>query len=98
MLTDDGWESEIGQALRKRRLQDNLSQKAFAAKAGIGLNTLMKLEAGGGSSLRTFIRVLRALRKTDVFEGLEPERLATFEEFQRFNGAARQRASKGQLP
>jgi len=55
------WESELGQRLRATRKRARLSQAGLAARANVSLSAVKSLEAGRGSSLKTFISVVRAL-------------------------------------
>jgi transcriptional regulator with XRE-family HTH domain len=55
------WEADLGQRLRVARKRARLSQSALAAKANVSLSAIKSLEAGRGSTLRTFVSVVRAL-------------------------------------
>ncbi len=57
----DAWEAELGQRLRTARKRARLSQAALATKANVSLSAIKSLEAGRGSTLRTFVGVVRAL-------------------------------------
>ena len=65
-------EALIGEKLRCYRLDQNLSQELVASKAGISRGVLQRMESGAGTSLRTFIGVLKALQLEDWFETLAP--------------------------
>lgn len=65
-------ESLIGDRLRAYRLDRNLPQEVVASKAGISRGVLQRLENGGGTSLRTFIAVLKALQLEDWFDTVAP--------------------------
>lgn len=65
-------ESLIGEKLRAYRLDKNLPQEVVASKAGISRGVLQRLENGRGTSLGTFIGVLKALQLEDWFETLAP--------------------------
>lgn len=65
-------ESLIGDRLRAYRLDRNLPQDVVASKAGISRGVLQRLENGGGTSLRTFIAVLKALQLEDWFDTVAP--------------------------
>lgn len=64
--------TETGQRLRRLRLDAGLSQAQLAAKAGVSLTALQKLEAGAGSTLSTYIRVLKALGLLSTLDTLAP--------------------------
>lgn len=57
----DAWESELGQRMRAARKRARLSQAALAERANVSLSAVKSLEAGRGSSLKTFVSVVRAL-------------------------------------
>lgn len=61
MATSQQIEREIGQRLARLRLARNVTQADLAEKAGIGVRTLRRLEAGDPSTLDTFLRVAAAL-------------------------------------
>ena len=63
---------ELGLRLRKLRLQKNFTQEAVAAGAGVSLRTLRSLEMGRGSSVETFLGVLKALGNARAIEFLAP--------------------------
>jgi transcriptional regulator with XRE-family HTH domain len=68
--TTDELVTAIGQDLRQLRKQAGLSQALLAQKAGISERALRNLESGQGSSLATFIGVLKALRQDTVLDAL----------------------------
>jgi transcriptional regulator with XRE-family HTH domain len=55
------WEVELGQRVRLARKRTRLSQQALAARSNVSLSAVKSLEAGRGSTLRTFVSVVRAL-------------------------------------
>jgi transcriptional regulator with XRE-family HTH domain len=61
MATSQQIEREIGQRLARLRLARNVTQADLAEKAGIGVRTLRRLEAGDPSTLDTFLRVAAVL-------------------------------------
>ena len=64
---------DLGKRLRALRLRRNISQQQLADKAGLSLRALINLEGGAGSSVATFVRVLKALDHTAGIELLAPE-------------------------
>ena len=60
-------QSQLGSRLAKLRLARNVTQQTLAARSGVGLRTLRRLEAGQPTSLDTFVRVVIAL---GLHEGL----------------------------
>lgn len=65
-------EVTLGERLKTLRIHRNLDQKSLAERAGISVRTLRNLEAGGGSSLRTLIEVVRVLGRASWFETIAP--------------------------
>lgn len=65
-------EAEFGQQLRLLRLRQNIDQRHLAGQAGVALNVVKRLEAGRGATLKSLIKVLRALGRTDWLNTLAP--------------------------
>jgi transcriptional regulator with XRE-family HTH domain len=63
---------ELGSRLARHRLNLNLSQEQIAEKAGLGVNTISRIEQGKSTQLSNFIRVLRALELVENLELLVP--------------------------
>ena len=72
MKTSRQMETEIGSRLAQLRLSRNVTQSTLARNSGIGLRTLRRLEAGGPSTLDTFLRVALALDLGDAILGEVP--------------------------
>ncbi|MFD2449887.1 helix-turn-helix domain-containing protein [Vogesella fluminis] len=62
----------LGERLKTLRIHRNLDQATLAERAGISVRTLRNLEAGGGSSLRTLILIVRALGRESWFDTIAP--------------------------
>ena len=60
----------IGQRLRALRLSNNLSQTELAARAGVSLMMLRRLESGGEGPLLAWVKLLQALHALDVLESI----------------------------
>ncbi len=65
-------EVALGGRLRELRLRQNLGQAEVAASAGVGRRAIYTLESGGGSTVETLLRVLKALGVTDPIAALAP--------------------------
>ena len=63
---------QIGGEFRRLRLSRNFDQRSVSIKAGVSVRALRNLEIGGGSSIETMCRVLKALDAGEVFERLVP--------------------------
>ncbi len=73
ILNPEELEAVIGENIKALRLQRNWNRKKLSAHAGVSLGTLRNLELGFGSSIKTLIRVVRALGKEDWLENLAPQ-------------------------
>jgi transcriptional regulator with XRE-family HTH domain len=71
IMSDDAIIETIGDFVRHHRLEQNITQKDLAIKAGINRTTLSDLELGRRCQLVTLIQVLRILNKLHVFESFE---------------------------
>jgi transcriptional regulator with XRE-family HTH domain len=87
-------EAEIGRRLEATRLQQNISQEELAAEAGVSRRTITRLENGGGISVETLIRLMRALGIANRLEALLPEPGVTPIDRVRLKGKERQRARR----
>jgi transcriptional regulator with XRE-family HTH domain len=85
-------EAEIGRRLEGVRLAANVSQAQLAAEAGVSRRTITRLENGGGVSLDTLIRVMRALDIADRLDALLPDPNVRPIDRIRLKGKQRQRA------
>jgi len=70
--TVEDWEQVLGAQVRAARIAADLDQVSLAERADVSLGALKNLEAGKGSSLKTLVRVVRALDRTDWLESLAP--------------------------
>jgi len=64
---------ELGEAIRRLRVNRGMTQAEAAAKAGIALRSLAALERAGKSSLESFVRALSALQASDVIGKIAPQ-------------------------
>lgn len=87
-------EAEIGRRLEAIRLEENISQDALAAEAGVSRRTITRLENGGGISVETLIRLMRALGVANRLEALLPEPGIRPIDRVRLKGKQRQRARR----
>lgn len=65
-------EFELGDSLKRMRLNKNLDQKTLAARAGVSVRALRGLENGEGSTLKTLISVVRALGRESWLQTVAP--------------------------
>lgn len=71
-LTSDELELTLGANLRALRLARNIPQRVLAERAGIGTTALKHLEGGHGATVKTLVRVVRALGRDDWLAGVAP--------------------------
>jgi len=70
--TTDDWEALIGEQFRGLRIAAGMDQTQLADLAGVSVGTVKGLEQGRGSTLRTLVRIARALGREDWLRGLAP--------------------------
>jgi transcriptional regulator with XRE-family HTH domain len=70
--TTGEWEAILGGEVRAARIAANFDQAELARRADISLGAVKNLEGGKGSSLKTLVRVVRALGRTEWLESLTP--------------------------
>ena len=85
--------SELGARIKRNRIDMQLSQQDFAAKAGISTRTLSAAENGEDIRLSSLIRILRTLNCLENIDLLLPE-LAFDPESYRTLGRERKRVSR----
>lgn len=72
MHTPEELESSLGERLRALRLMKNIDQATLAARAGVSVGALKNLEGGHGTTVKTLIRVVRALGREEWLAGVAP--------------------------
>jgi len=72
METTKDWERRIGEQVRALRIAALLGQDELAERANVSVTTVQSLENGAGTSLKTLIRVVRVLDRTDWLGSLDP--------------------------
>ena len=85
---------EIGERVKRHRLNRNLSQKAVAERSGIGLASVARLEDGKGSTLANLIRVLTALDVLGSLDTFLPMPPVSPIQLAKLHGRERRKASK----
>lgn len=92
-LTDHAVLQELGERLRRTRLERNLSQVELAVQAGVDRKAVQRVEAGEPVGGVTLVRLLRGLDLLDALDRLVPEPEPSPIELLRLHGKRRQRAS-----
>jgi transcriptional regulator with XRE-family HTH domain len=70
--TTADWEARIGEQLRRARLAEGLDQADLAAQSDVSIGALRSLERGTGSTVKTLVRVARALGREAWLGSLAP--------------------------
>jgi transcriptional regulator with XRE-family HTH domain len=70
--TTEEWEATLGRQLRDLRLRQNVDQRKLAEQAGVALNAVKNLEAGKGTTVKSLVKVLRALGRIEWLDALAP--------------------------
>lgn len=70
--TIEEWQVTLGENIRNLRMLKNLDQKGIAARAGISVTAVRRIESGKTSTTETLIKVLRVLGRTDWINALAP--------------------------
>ncbi len=65
-------ELDLGEKLKRLRLNKNWDQKMLAARAGISVRALRNLEGGQGSTVKTLLSIVRALGRESWLETIAP--------------------------
>ncbi|ADU72238.1 helix-turn-helix domain-containing protein [Pantoea sp. At-9b] len=86
--------SELGQRLKDHRLRRNMLQKDLAAKAGISVSALKKLENDGKATLENFMKVVFALRLEKEMSGLFVAPALSIAQVEALKQPTRQRATQ----
>ena len=60
----------LGDRLKQRRLELNLTQKALAEKSGVGVSTVARIESGQGGTVDNLIHIAIALGMINEFAQL----------------------------
>ena len=84
---------ELGERIRDIRIAHNMKQEEMAENTGVSISTVRRIEAGLGSTMDNFIRILRLFNLIQNLEILVPEQQQTAEEIYK-KISKRQRASK----
>lgn len=72
-LTENATLKELGERIRAHRITMDLSREALAEKAGIGKNTLVRLEMGKSVSLSHLVKVLMQFGFAEALVNIVPD-------------------------
>lgn len=83
---------ELGERLRRYRLQQNRTVADVARDAGLSRISVERAERGGHPTLETLVKILRALGRLEALDAFLPPPLVSPLELARMGGRERQRA------
>lgn len=70
--------AELGDRIKAHRVASNYSQAEFAARCGIGLNTVKRVEKGEDVNMSNFLKIMSALGIAENLNLLIPEQQVDF--------------------
>lgn len=70
--TVEEMEVDLGEKLKRVRLNKNLDQKTLAARSGVSVRALRNLEGGAGTTVKTLLSVVRALGRETWLDTVAP--------------------------
>ena len=99
MVTSDDLEQLLGSHLRALRIRRNLTQRALADRANVALGAVRNAESGRGATIRTLVRILKVVERTDWIEALAPQvSVSPLQVLTSRSRRPRQRASAARAP
>lgn len=69
-LTEQEIMGEIGERLKKLRLQYNLTQKEMAVEVGLSVSTISLIEQGKSTTVESLVRILTRLNRIKELESV----------------------------
>ena len=84
---------DLGQRVRRRRLNRNMSQEELAKRAGLSRRTIGLLESGCSVGLKVVIRILRVFKSLEDLNLFFPDEDFSPIELAKLKGYKRRRAS-----
>ena len=99
LVTSDDLEHLLGSHLRTLRIRRNLTQRALAERANVALGAVRNAESGRGATIRTLVRILKVLERTDWIAALAPQvSVSPLQVLASRSRRPRQRASAARAP
>lgn len=93
-MGDQGVLEELGDRIRRGRLNRNVAQADLARAAGVSRTVLQRLEGGRGCTLENLVRILRALGVLGQLDAFLPDPGYSPIQLAKLHGAVRERASR----
>ena len=91
--SDDTILKNLGAQLKQMRLNKNLTQKQLSELSGLSRSAISDLENKGTGSMNSFVRILRALEKLEIFRHFISEAPVSPIQIAKLKGKTRKRAS-----
>jgi putative transcriptional regulator len=91
-MTDRAIAKELGNRLKQRRLNKDLSQKQVSVAAGMSITAVQGAERGE-TTILTLIKILRVLRSLDALDAVLPVMEVSPLTLARLEGKKRRKAS-----
>lgn len=73
ILSPQELELVLGENIKALRLQKNLDRRSLCEQAGISENALRHLEGGKGATIKTLVRVVKALGRANWLMSVAPQ-------------------------
>ena len=90
---------ELGQRLRAQRLAKFVTQQELAARAGVSVGAIKKLEATGLTTMETYVRAVQALGLIDdLADFMQLRPTISIAEMEKAQTAKRQRVRHSSAP
>jgi len=93
-LGDQAILEELGDRVRRERLNRNVAQADLARAAGVSRTVVQRLEGGRGCTLENLVRVMRGLGVLGHLDAFLPDPGPSPIQLAKLHGAVRERASR----
>ena len=94
-LSNEAILAEMGERLRRLRLNANIGQEELAVSTGLSRKTIQNAESGENCSMDTLVRMLRGLNRLEQLDNFMPAPGPSPIQLARLHGKTRRRARKG---
>jgi transcriptional regulator with XRE-family HTH domain len=92
-MSDDAILGLLGAQLKQMRLNSNLTQQQLSGMSGLSRSTISEIENKGWGTMTSFVQILRALQKLELFNYFSTEALVSPIQIAKLKGKVRKRAS-----